>query len=187
MRLFIGIALAQEATDTLRRVRDRLAPAGGELRWSAEESWHVTLQFLGAASAEEAACVMEQLGEVRSAPVPMRLDGVGFFERAGVFHAGVDLTPGLLALQQRVTAATRQCGFLPEERAYHPHITLPRAKGRHGPGALAPLKKALEKFRLVVHAEFLASEFLLYESIPRPEGSRYQVRARFPLTAEEAP
>ncbi len=184
MRLFVGIALAPQAAKALGEIRDRLAAVGNDLRWSAEESWHVTLQFLGAASDEQAACVRSQLGEVRSAPVPVRLAGLGFFERAGVFHAGVDLSPGLLALQQGVTAATRGCGFLLEARAYNPHITLARNKGRSGARALAPLKKALERSRLSISAEFLAGEFLLYESIPGPEVPRYEVRARFPLSAD---
>ena len=185
MRLFIGIALAPEATDALRGVSERFSAAASDgLRWSLPESWHVTLQFLGAASDEQFACVTAQLSQVRSARVPIRIDGLDFFVRAGVFHAGIALTPELLALQQRVTAATRSCGFVPEARAYHPHITLARTKGRSGSHALATLKNAVQSSHATLAAEFVAEEFLLYQSIPAPEGSHYEVRARFPLSAE---
>lgn len=183
MRLFIAIALPEEATAVLRLLRDRLAPrSGSDLRWSGEEGWHVTLQFLGQAFDQQAACVRTRLSEIHAAPVPIRIEGLGFFDRAGVFYAGMLLSPELLALQQKVVAATRPCGFLPEDRAYHPHITLARAKGRAGSRALAPLQQALRAHKENPVAAFTADEFLLYESFPGPEGSRYEIRARFPLT-----
>ncbi|HKR26719.1 MAG TPA: RNA 2',3'-cyclic phosphodiesterase [Acidobacteriaceae bacterium] len=183
MRLFIAIALPDEATAVLRSLRDRLAPlSGNDLRWSAEEGWHVTLQFLGQAFDQQAGCVKTRLGEIHAAPVPIRIEGLDFFDRVGIFHAGIVLSPELLALQQKVTAATRPCGFVPEDRAFHPHITLARAKGRAGSRALAPLKQALRSHNENPAAAFTADEFLLYESFPGPEGSRYEIRARFPLT-----
>jgi 2'-5' RNA ligase len=181
MRLFVAIALTAEAAEALARVRERLAAAGDALRWTEPESWHVTLQFLGNASEEQASCVAGRLAEVRAERVPVRLEGLGFFARAGVFYAGVALTPELLALEQKVTAATRGCGFLPEERAYNPHITLARVKGRGAASALRPLQQAVERNRTNLAAEFVAEEFLLYESFPGPEGSRYEVRGRWPL------
>ena len=181
MRLFVGIALAAEASDALNSVRERFEPGSADLRWSQPESWHVTLQFLGASSEEQAACVAEKLAALRAARVPVRMARLGFFERAGVFWAGVELTRELLALQQWVTAATRLCGFMQEERAYNPHITLARSKGRNSGRALVPLKKAVERSKVGLEAQFIASEFLLYESFPGPEGSRYEVRARFGL------
>ncbi len=186
MRLFVGIPLAPEAMKTLTQVRERFEMTADGLRWAAPESWHVTLQFLGQASEEQAGCVVKRLGALEAAGVPVRIEGLGFFERAGVFWAGVGLSPELLALEQEVVAATRGCGFVPEDRAYNPHITLARVKGRGGRGALAPLKSAMERAGgkakpIEVKAEFAAEEFLLYESFPGPEGSRYEARARFAL------
>lgn len=181
MRLFVGIGLAAEAATALAQVRGRLATAGAELRWSDPEAWHVTLQFLGAADELQAACAMERLGGIRARRVPIRIAGLDFFHRAGVFFAGVAVTPELLALEQQVRGATRACGFEPEARPYNPHITLARAKGRGGAAALEPLKKQLHRARVELAAEFEAGEFLLYESFPGPEGSRYEVRGRFAL------
>jgi 2'-5' RNA ligase len=183
MRLFIGIVLAPEAANALRAVRERFAALAADLRWATPESWHVTLQFLGNTSEAQAGCVVEKLAAVQAARVPVRIAGLGFFERAGVFWAGVEPTPELLALEQQVVAATRLCGFVPEARPYNPHITLARVKGRIGAKALAPLKKSVERSKVDVNAEFTAEEFLLYESVPAPEGSRYEVRGRFPLIA----
>jgi RNA 2',3'-cyclic 3'-phosphodiesterase len=180
MRLFVGIALDEAATAALRSVLERFAGSGGEVRWAAEATWHVTLEFLGEASEEQAACVVERLRAVEADRVPVRIDALGFFERAGIFHAEVALTPELLALEQTVTAATRGCGFAREARAYHPHITLAKAKGRN-PRAMEPLRRAVERAKFALTSEFVAAEFLLYESFPGPEGSRYEVRERFRL------
>jgi 2'-5' RNA ligase len=188
MRLFIAIGLPPDVSESLARVRTRFESSAGPvpsrpaLRWSAPEGWHITLQFLGQVDEQQAACVLENLQAIRATRVPIRVDGLGFFERAGVFWAGVPLTPELLALQQFVTAAMLNCGFVPESRPYSPHITLARAKGRAGPRTLAPLKKAVDQARATLRASFTAEEFLLYESFPGPEGSRYEVRARFPLS-----
>lgn len=181
MRLFIGLGLAEAVKASLLDVLARFSSDESELRWSSPESWHVTLQFLGQTKEQQARCVAEKLAAVEAARVPVRLEGLGFFERAGVFWAGVALTPELLALQQKVVAAMRGCGFVPEDRAYRPHITLARVKGRGGKRALMPLHKAMEKNRMDLRAEFEAGEFLLYESIPAPEGSRYEVRGRWAL------
>ena len=183
MRLFIGIGLDSSASAALRDLRHRFEPLSApSLRWSAPEGWHVTLQFLGSVSNENAACIIEQLKTIRAPAVPVRIEGLGFFERVGVFWAGIALTPQLLALQQYVTAAMRNCGFVPEDRPYKPHITLARAKGRPGAKALTSLKRSLEKHNTCLHAEFIATEFRLYESFPGPDGARYEVRARFPLS-----
>lgn len=181
MRLFVAVALEGEAAAALEKVRLGLATGREGLRWSRPEDRHITLQFLGEVARERAVCVTEALAAVRSPEIPVRIAGVGFFLRAGVFWAGVEPVAELLALQQRVTAATRACGFVAEPRPYHPHITLARSRGRQGAGALAALQDAVERGRTRLAAECIAREFALYESFPGPEGSRYEVRAQFSL------
>lgn len=184
MRLFIAIALEGVAVAALEQVRERLRGHGENLRWSRSADWHVTLQFLGEVGVERAGCISEALAAVRSPQVPVRIGGLGFFVRAGVFWAGVEAAPELLELQQRVTAGTRACGFVAEARPYRPHITLARSKGRGGGGSLAGLQRAVERGRNEPATEYVAREFALYESLPGPEGSRYEVRGRYPLGGE---
>jgi RNA 2',3'-cyclic 3'-phosphodiesterase len=179
MRLFIGVQLDGAVVRELSALCVRLRPGTDGLRWSAPESWHITLQFLGSTTEEQYACVAARLSEIRSAPVPIRLGGVGIFERAGIFHVGVEPTDGLVALKQQVTARTGPCGFEPEDRPYRPHITLARTKGDAGRRQLKQLKERLKvqpQFK-----EFTAREFLLYESHLGAGGSKYEVRARFGL------
>lgn len=179
MRLFVGMPLADAVLDELRRVCERLRRTGDGLRWTAPESWHITLQFLGSCSEAQSTCVAERLRTVTWSAVPVELEGLGFFERAGVFWAGVRVSPQLAGLQRRVVTATGGCGFAAEEREYRPHITLARDKG--GLRGLQARVGAAPAF-----PSFVAREFCLYESFTAPEGARYVVRERFAVETSGA-
>jgi 2'-5' RNA ligase len=179
MRLFAGIPLGVRVVDELAAISMLLQADGDGLRWAAPQSWHITLQFLGNANQQQYECVADGLRGLRLRPVSIELESVGCFDRAGIFFAGVKLAPELLGLQQRVTAATSLCGFVSEERPYRPHVTLARSKGKDKARALDRLKAKIRQQPRF--SRFMAEEFLLYESIPTPEGSHYEVRNRFSL------
>jgi 2'-5' RNA ligase len=183
MRLFIGIPLAAAVTRQLAGLRSRLERPEDGLRWSSPDSWHITLQFLGATGDAQFACVVQGLHAVVAAPLSIRLEGLGRFDRSGVLFVGVEISPGLASLRQRVILATARCGFEPEDRPYHPHLTLARNKGRsNGIRNLKPQMEGSAGSSALRFSAFTASEFLLYESLLGPSGPRYEVRARFPLT-----
>lgn len=177
MRLFIGIPMNSTVTEELTAITARLRVHTGGFRWSIPESWHITLQFLGSTTPEQFVCVAARLRELCQPPVTIQVEGLSFFDRAGIFYAGVRATPELLALQQSIVCTTVPCGFIPETRPYQPHITLARSKGASGD--LPALRSRLGP--IPVFTRFAASEFLLFESVLGPAGSRYQVRERFPL------
>lgn len=182
MRLFVGIPLAATVRDQLLELTVSLRTADDGLRWSRPESWHITLQFLGETEKPRFNCTTSKLRELRLAPVPVFLQRPGFFDHAGIFFAGVRLTPELREAQQAVTAATAQCGFIAESRPYQAHITLARGKDRSSAQSLNRLKTRLPS--TLAFSTFTAHEFLLYESFLGAGGSRYEVRERFPLESE---
>lgn len=179
MRLFIGIPLGSEAIDALEKFSQGLRSAGDGLRWSSPDSWHITLQFLGETSNEKCACVVDRLRKVRSPAVLVHLEGTGFFERAGVFFAGVSVSAEMAQLQNQVLAATAHCGLIAEDRPFHPHVTLARAKGDNRTKALRRLRQRIEAN--AAFPAFEATKFVLYEAFLGGAGSRYEVRARFRL------
>jgi 2'-5' RNA ligase len=181
MRLFVGIPMAAAVIDELSTISLQLRSKEDGLRWQTPESWHITLQFLGNTSREQYECAAAQLRTLNMPPVPIRLEGLSAFNRAGILIAAVTLTPELLLLQERVTTATAHCGFVAETRPYQPHITLPRGKGKGQQPGLLALKIKLR--HQPVFTRFSAREFLLYESFLGPAGSHYEVRERFSLGA----
>ena len=191
MRLFVGIPLQAAVMDELAAISMKLRSDNDGLRWAAPESWHITLQFLGETSETNYACAAKKLREVHAPGVPVMLEDLGFFERAGVFFAGVGLTPELVGLQRLVVTADAQCGVEVEKRPYHPHITLARVKDGHGDDShgddghgrvlrqlMGKVKKIGEK---IIFTEFVAGEFVLYESRLERTGARYEIRERYPL------
>jgi 2'-5' RNA ligase len=177
MRLFVGIALSPAVTEELKRLTAKLRRADDKLRWSSPDSWHITLQFLGSTERDRYECLLARLHEIHRPPLSIRLDAPGIFERAGIIQIGIHPSENLTALERHVVAASALCGVEPEKRPYHPHITLARSKDREGSDSLASLNRRLHSRKTLPH--FTAEEFLLYESIPTPSGSRYEVRERF--------
>ena len=179
VRLFIGIPLAAEVIDGLEHLSRSLRSDDDRLRWTSVDSWHITLQFLGETSEERYKCLAPRLREVVSAPPSIQVGELGFFDRAGVFFADVHVSQELSQLQRSVIAATSKCGCPAEERPFHPHITLARAKGDDRMHALKKLKNNVKPN--VAFRPFPAQEFLLYESILGPRGSHYEVREHYSI------
>jgi RNA 2',3'-cyclic 3'-phosphodiesterase len=179
MRLFIGIPLPAVLIEELWALSIRLRCDLDGLRWTSSDSWHITLQFLGETTGEQFSCGLAILRELHSPVVPIRIEGLDVFDRAGIFFAGVSVVPELLQLQQRIRAATAQCGFVPEARPFHPHITLARAKGESRSLNLRTLKSKVGP--QPAFSSFVADKFLLYEAFLGSAGSRYEIRAQFSL------
>lgn len=182
MRLFVGLAVSDATKEVLERLTLRLRAKDDGLRWSTPDQWHVTLVFLGEVDDEARARLVRELASVREAKLTLRMDGLGVFERVGILHAQVEVTPELLRLYGAVAAAVKRAGLEVEDRPYRAHITLARSRNRDGRKAIERLGRAVgnrEQQRL--HERWEAEEFLLYESQLSPGGSRYVVQERFGL------
>ena len=177
MRLFVAVPLSAAVIDELSTISRRLRRREDGLHWSAPESWHITVQFLGNTGHEQLECIVAQFHELHLPLVPIGLESLDFFDRAGIFFAGVRISRELLFLWKGVTAATKLCGFIPENRPYQPHITL--ARGKVNRSGITALRENLP--RHPIFAKFIADEFLLYESFLGRAGPRHEVRERFRL------
>lgn len=134
-RTFVAIALPNHVRGAIRELAAhvrRTGPAG--LRWADPDQAHVTLAFLGdldhAALERVRACV----DRVASAHAPFRteLRGAGAFPRgdaARVLWLGCGEGVGtIVALHAALRSALSEAGFSFEERRFHPHVTLARAR-----------------------------------------------------------
>ncbi len=192
MRLFVAIDLDPEIRERIARFSEGLRNFAPDVRWTAPESWHITLKFIGEASAETVQRVKDQLEKVSAAPSEIGFRGTGFFptpHSARVFWAGVHGDSALAALAESVDRLMGAIGIAFEERAFTPHLTLARSgSGRPGRdkadranNRFAKLQQRLAKMPEPDFGTMTAREFILYQSKTSPKGAEYTKLARYEL------
>ncbi len=91
------------------------------------EKLHITLMFLGAVDEKTQTCVERIASGIRWRPFTLSLNRLGWFARPQVFWAGCSKTPEtILELVTDLQQGLKECGFAPERRRYHTHVTLAR-------------------------------------------------------------
>jgi len=177
-RLFVAIDLPEECSQQLEEICHGLPGA----RWMRDRQFHVTLRFVGEVDGPTEHRLAEALNGVRADPFELQLAGVGCFPSRGaprVLWAGVSASPELAALYQQVRRVLRRAGLPPEERKFHPHVTLGRLRN-------VPVQR-LHAF-LTAHAGltselFAVTDVQLFSSALGSSGAQHRVEASYPLFA----
>jgi RNA 2',3'-cyclic 3'-phosphodiesterase len=192
IRSFVAIDLPERTQAALQAVIERLQAETprGSVRWSRVSGIHLTLQFLGDVAEGKLDKIITALTEVavRHRPFTVSVQGTGCFPNMRgprVVWAGVAEESGALAaLQRDVEQALIPLGFKPEDRAYHPHLTL----GRAGRSADASDQRRLGEVVATTDVGELdrvkVAAFKLMRSDLRPDGAVYTPLAEFPLGRE---
>jgi 2'-5' RNA ligase len=84
----------------------------------------------------------------------------------------------LQSLYAAITAALLPIGYQPEPRPFRPHITLARCQS-HVPRLV--IDEFLQAHATFVSPEFPVTEFVLYSSELKPNGSVYRRERVYPL------
>jgi RNA 2',3'-cyclic 3'-phosphodiesterase len=176
IRAFVALplpdALRAGVAETVRRLKESLP----EVRYVHDHGAHVTLRFLGWTNPEMLAALE---GPLRAAaaqcpPVEMAVRGLGMFPERGsprVLWMGLVLPAAVHALQARCEQAAVAVGLPPEERPFHPHLTLGRWRDR----ARRPTLPDADLGSAGV------DRLVLYRSDLRSSGSVHTPVAEFPL------
>ena len=166
-RLFVAIRPPEEVREQLLDVMEGMP----NLRWQDDGQLHLTLRFIGEVErpmAEDIAAALQHIGFDRFS---LALDGVGRFEkhRHGALWAGVTPKDQLRMLAAKVERACQSAGLGAERRAYHPHITLARWKGR-----ATGIDGFLERHAALSSESWEVGEFILFESRLGRDGAHYE-------------
>jgi RNA 2',3'-cyclic 3'-phosphodiesterase len=174
-RLFVAIRPPEAIRDLLVDTMD----VSSDFRWQSDEQLHLTLRFIGEVDRPLANDLADGLGRIRSAPLELRIAGLGRFEQrnSGAIWAGVEPKAQLAALAAKVERICQLAGLEPERRAFHPHITLARWKGRR----TRELQAFLERSGSLSSRPFIVSEFILFESRLSRHGAHYEEVTRYCL------
>lgn len=177
IRLFAAIDVPPEIGEELKGRQTGVPGA----RWRDAESLHLTLAFYGEIPETAAAELDDALGEVRSAPFDLKLEGVGAFgegRRLNAIWAGVAESEPLRVLAGRCEKAGRKAGVKMEARRYKPHVTLAYLRGGVDPEKVAAW---IGDNNLLASSPWRVGGFSLYSSWRSIEGSRYDLERDFPL------
>jgi len=174
-RLFVAIRPPEPIRDLLIDAMDDSA----DFRWQDEAQLHLTLRFVGEVERPVAEDLAVALGRVRAAPFELRIKGVGRFDQrsSGALWAGVEPKAPLAALAAKVERACQGVGLEPERRAFHPHITLARWKGRRSREA----EEFVARRRALASGPWDVDQFILFESQLSRHGAHYEKIERYPL------
>ena len=180
-RLFVAIRPPGPIRDLLTDAMDDSA----DFRWQDEEQLHITLRFIGEVERPLADDLASTLTRVSAEPFELRIAGVGRFEQrsGGALWAAVEPKTPLAALAAKVERVCQETGLAPERRAYHPHITLARWKGRR----TREVHDFLERTAGLSSEPFAVPEFILFESRLSRHGAHYEPVAAYPLGGAAAP
>ena len=126
MRLFVALDLPW----ILRERLSTLASAGiPGARWVPTTNYHLTLRFIGETPGHRAEDIDTALTGLRARGFSLTLAGVGTFAKGGrstALWVGVERTPQLEHLRNKIETALQRCGLEPERRRFQPHVTLAR-------------------------------------------------------------
>jgi 2'-5' RNA ligase len=173
-RLFVAIRPPETVREQLLDAMEGMP----DMRWQDDDQLHLTLRFIGEVERPLAEDLSAALRQIRFDRFPIALDGVGKFERHrnGALWAGVHPKDQLKSLNAKIERACQSAGMEPERRAFHPHITLARWKGR-----AARLDAWLNRHGGLVSDPWEAREFILYESHLGREGAHYEAVETYQL------
>jgi RNA 2',3'-cyclic 3'-phosphodiesterase len=177
MRLFVAVNFTSKDRQRMGRAARRMREANLPVRWVDPDQIHLTLKFLGEVRPERVTRVMEAVARVASKtqPFTMVMGGSGAFpttRRPKVIWLGAEASPELRCLKHDVEWELAPLGFEREVRAFHPHVTLGRAKADARAGDFRGFEDlvAAMDFR----AEILVRSIDLMKSTLSVRGARYE-------------
>lgn len=175
-RLFLAIRPPEPIRDLLIDAMDDSA----DFRWQDDEQLHLTLRFVGEVERPMADDLAGALSRITAPSLELRIAGIGRFEQrnSGSLWAGVEPKPVLASLAAKLERVCQSVGLEPERRAFHPHITLARWKGRR----TREVQDYLERKRGLCSEPFAIDEFILFESRLSRHGAHYEEVATYCLS-----
>ncbi len=187
-RLFFGIRVSVQTANALAGAAETLArrakDAGHDVRWVPPTNYHLTLKYLGWTRHETIDALRDRVTEAiagtqRFTFRTARLGAFASLDKALVVWAGIDPSPAVMELNQKIEAATVAFGYPPESRPFVPHVTLGRLRETR------PLKEVVLPLSEQMFSDTKVDAVTLFESQEKSSGSVYVEVAK--ITFKTAP
>lgn len=176
IRSFLAIELPKTILKKIEEVQRDLKSTHGDVRWVNSEKIHLTLKFFGNIEELRIDPIFKTIEEVirNTPPFSLKVRGVGAFphlKNPRVIWMGlVDGRETLISFQKQIDTLLKDIGFQPEDRPFHPHLTLGRMKSSRGKEELVG---RMEKFKEEEFGTFQVERVVLFKSDLKPTGPIY--------------
>ena len=181
VRLFIAVKVP--STPSLQKVLKHLEAMGRPVKPVSSDNLHLTLKFLGETNPTR----IPEISQAISGAVDgektfeTRIVGLGAFpriQRPSVVWAGLENGEPLRRIAEFLETKLSELGFHPEQKPFHPHLTLARIKSKPPP----ELAELLNENPATDFGVVSISSVELFQSELQPNGPRYTVLASAELT-----
>jgi 2'-5' RNA ligase len=176
IRSFLAIELPKTILKKIGEVQGDLKVSHTDVRWVSPEKIHLTLKFFGNIDESKIEPIVKAIeGPIKTIlPFHLMVRGVGAFphlKNPRVIWMGlVDGEDILSSLQKQLENELEKIGFQPENRPFHPHLTLGRVKSSKGREELV---KGIEKYKEKEFGDFDVDRVGFLKSDLRPTGPIY--------------
>src|SRR4030042_3295225 len=147
------------------------------IRWVAASNIHLTLKFLGDVSVSNLNMLTDLIqAEISSHhQFDISVGGSGAFpnnRQPRIIWIGVEAPQELALIQAGIETATSRLGYIREERAFSPHLTLGRVSRNASMQDMKAISQALDKYRVGFLGATCIEKVHLYRSDLRPTGAK---------------
>ncbi len=188
IRCFIAIPVPERIRERCLEIQTSLQDSSSVCRWVDPKNFHLTLNFLGEIDELQlvSACQIVKKLTKNHPPFQISLTGVGCFpnlRRPKVLWIGVNLGADIcIQLQSELSNhLAEEMGYRPEDRKFHPHLTMARigtqSENLSWPGILKPYES--QEF-----GEWNVDEIVVMESDFSRSSPDYHVLSRGVLAAK---
>jgi len=188
IRTFVAVLISDELKRKIAIVQEEFKQCAPEVKWVAEENFHVTLKFLGGTEKGLIGSISEALAKAVEGvePFTLAVGGVGAFpspDRPRTVWVGVSEGSNELAeLAKRVETSLEKLGFAREDKPFRAHITIGRVKDGRGTKELGPALKESDSGEF---GSFKVGSIAVMKSELRRGGPIYSVLQEIPLKGSE--
>lgn len=179
MRLFIAINFTAKDRQRMHRAGRKMRESELPVRWVDVDQLHLTLKFLGEVRPESLGRIQQAVARVaeKTTPFTLQMSGAGAFptmRRPQVVWLGAEASPELRCLKHDLEWELAPLGFEREVRAFHPHVTLGRARKEARAGDFRGFEEMVAA--MAYRSEISVRTVDLMESHLSTRGARYNRR-----------
>jgi 2'-5' RNA ligase len=176
IRSFLAIELPRPILRKIEEVQGDLRLTHADVRWVNPEKIHLTLKFFGNIEESRVDPIFKSIEKTvrNTLPFSLKVRGVGAFPQMKnprvIWMGLVEERETLSSLQKQIESQLEKIGFQPEDRSFHPHLTLGRMRSSRGKGDLVG---KIEKYKEEDFGDLQVERVVLFKSDLKPTGPIY--------------